>query len=267
MRTRPPARYLMPPAKSPSNAPHRRPYRSPLSRLGGYGAGVRLPNMTPLVDVALVILIFLMLAGNFASEEHFFKAGAVQPDGEGRPRRRAADAGPRIDVHAGGRAKRGLRRVGRGRAGRLPRKGSGRRPLRPPASSPPAGRRRRTCGSSSTPAPACCRARWSPPTTPPSGRSSSGSASPRDGEGALSLRSLLRVIRLREIVPRVTDPPAWSPPVTTAVTTTRTTRARHLPKPYNGQQRSVRRDAHFSGLGRGSQRHVKRNASIETHQR
>ena len=29
------------------------------------------PNMTPLVDVVMVILIFLMLAGSFASAEHF----------------------------------------------------------------------------------------------------------------------------------------------------------------------------------------------------
>jgi biopolymer transport protein ExbD len=29
------------------------------------------PNMTPLVDVVMVILIFLMLAGKFGSEEHY----------------------------------------------------------------------------------------------------------------------------------------------------------------------------------------------------
>src|SRR3954470_6731334 len=29
------------------------------------------PNMTPLVDIVMVILIFLMLAGSFASAEHF----------------------------------------------------------------------------------------------------------------------------------------------------------------------------------------------------
>ena len=32
--------------------------------------------------------------------------------------------------------------------------------------------------------------------------------------------------------PRVTDPPAWSPPVTTAAITARATGARHYPKPY-----------------------------------
>ena len=29
------------------------------------------PNMTPLVDVVMVILIFLMLAGTFGANEHF----------------------------------------------------------------------------------------------------------------------------------------------------------------------------------------------------
>src|SRR4029079_11843482 len=29
------------------------------------------PNMTPLVDVVMVILIFLMLAGKFGGQEHF----------------------------------------------------------------------------------------------------------------------------------------------------------------------------------------------------
>ena len=32
------------------------------------------PNMTPLVDVVMVILIFLMLAGSFASAEHFLRS-------------------------------------------------------------------------------------------------------------------------------------------------------------------------------------------------
>lgn len=31
------------------------------------------PNMTPLVDIVMVILIFLMLAGNFGADEHFLK--------------------------------------------------------------------------------------------------------------------------------------------------------------------------------------------------
>ena len=29
------------------------------------------PNMTPLVDVVMVILIFLMLAGSFGATEHY----------------------------------------------------------------------------------------------------------------------------------------------------------------------------------------------------
>jgi biopolymer transport protein ExbD len=32
------------------------------------------PNMTPLVDVVMVILIFLMLAGSFVGAEHFLKS-------------------------------------------------------------------------------------------------------------------------------------------------------------------------------------------------
>jgi len=34
------------------------------------------PNMTPLVDVVMVILIFLMLAGSFASAEHYLVSTA-----------------------------------------------------------------------------------------------------------------------------------------------------------------------------------------------
>src|SRR6267143_30177 len=36
-----------------------------------YDAG---PNMTPLVDVVMVILIFLMLTGSFAAGEHFLQS-------------------------------------------------------------------------------------------------------------------------------------------------------------------------------------------------
>jgi biopolymer transport protein ExbD len=35
------------------------------------------PNMTPLVDVVMVILIFLMLAGSFAASEHYLQSSAV----------------------------------------------------------------------------------------------------------------------------------------------------------------------------------------------
>jgi biopolymer transport protein ExbD len=36
------------------------------------------PNMTPLVDVVMVILIFLMLAGSFGTSEHFMVASLPQ---------------------------------------------------------------------------------------------------------------------------------------------------------------------------------------------
>ena len=35
------------------------------------------PNMTPLVDVVMVILIFLMLAGSFGTSEHFLSTKAL----------------------------------------------------------------------------------------------------------------------------------------------------------------------------------------------
>ena len=40
------------------------------------------PNMTPLVDVVMVILIFLMLCGSFGGLEHFLASSL--PDGGGR---------------------------------------------------------------------------------------------------------------------------------------------------------------------------------------
>src|SRR6476659_6576187 len=47
------------------------------------------PNMTPLVDVVMVILIFLMLAGSFGTSEHFMASktpihlrGAAGPNGQ-----------------------------------------------------------------------------------------------------------------------------------------------------------------------------------------
>jgi biopolymer transport protein ExbD len=38
------------------------------------------PNMTPLVDVVMVILIFLMLAGSFGSGEHYMVSSASMHD-------------------------------------------------------------------------------------------------------------------------------------------------------------------------------------------
>ena len=45
------------------------------------------PNMTPLVDVVMVILIFLMLAGNFGGSSQFLvsKQPLKQKGGQGRP--------------------------------------------------------------------------------------------------------------------------------------------------------------------------------------
>jgi biopolymer transport protein ExbD len=45
------------------------------------------PNMTPLVDVVMVILIFLMLAGSFGSESLFMvsKQAIKKTGGQGRP--------------------------------------------------------------------------------------------------------------------------------------------------------------------------------------
>jgi biopolymer transport protein ExbD len=42
------------------------------------------PNMTPLVDVVMVILIFLMLAGSFAASEHYLQSStAITKTGAG----------------------------------------------------------------------------------------------------------------------------------------------------------------------------------------
>ena len=45
------------------------------------------PNMTPLVDIVMVILIFLMLAGSFGGETQFLlsKQGIKKSGGVGRP--------------------------------------------------------------------------------------------------------------------------------------------------------------------------------------
>jgi len=41
------------------------------------------PNMTPLVDIVMVILIFLMLAGSFVGAEHYLVSNAISPNGAG----------------------------------------------------------------------------------------------------------------------------------------------------------------------------------------
>ncbi len=43
------------------------------------------PNMTPLVDVVMVILIFLMLAGQFGGAEHFLTSNVPMATGPGTP--------------------------------------------------------------------------------------------------------------------------------------------------------------------------------------
>ena len=48
------------------------------------------PNMTPLVDVVMVILIFLMLAGSFGTSEHFM-ASKTPIHSKGGPTNQAPD--------------------------------------------------------------------------------------------------------------------------------------------------------------------------------
>ena len=48
------------------------------NRAPSYHAG---PNMTPLVDVVMVILIFLMLAGSFGASQHFLAADMADTGG------------------------------------------------------------------------------------------------------------------------------------------------------------------------------------------
>ena len=43
------------------------------------------PNMTPLVDVVMVILIFLMLAGSFGAASHFLPGGLLGKSGVPKP--------------------------------------------------------------------------------------------------------------------------------------------------------------------------------------
>lgn len=58
------------------------------------------PNMTPLVDVVMVILIFLMLAGSFGIQERAIRGRADITDGIGKPvPGPVIDVPTRIDVH------------------------------------------------------------------------------------------------------------------------------------------------------------------------
>ncbi|HEX8911618.1 MAG TPA: biopolymer transporter ExbD [Humisphaera sp.] len=54
------------------------------------------PNMTPLVDVVMVILIFLMLAGNFGTSERYMVTTLPVMDGGGQksPRKRDVNDEP-----------------------------------------------------------------------------------------------------------------------------------------------------------------------------
>lgn len=59
------------------------------------------PNMTPLVDIVMVILIFLMLAGSFGTQEHVLESKLPIQDGHGRgPSDRPVFETPtRLDIH------------------------------------------------------------------------------------------------------------------------------------------------------------------------
>jgi biopolymer transport protein ExbD len=57
--------------------------RLQVSRKIHYEAG---PNMTPLVDVVMVILIFMMLAGSFGGAEHYLMSNMpIVRNGAGKP--------------------------------------------------------------------------------------------------------------------------------------------------------------------------------------
>jgi biopolymer transport protein ExbD len=59
------------------------------------------PNMTPLVDVVMVILIFLMLAGSFGGTAHFLisKQGIKSSGGHGRPLKPGEIPDINLDIH------------------------------------------------------------------------------------------------------------------------------------------------------------------------
>jgi len=59
------------------------------------------PNMTPLVDVVMVILIFLMLAGSFGGEAHFLmsRQGIKASGGHGRPLKPGEVPDINLEIH------------------------------------------------------------------------------------------------------------------------------------------------------------------------
>src|ERR1700722_19824311 len=59
------------------------------------------PNMTPLVDVVMVILIFLMLAGSFGGAARFLmsKQGIKASGGHGRPLKPGEVPHINLDIH------------------------------------------------------------------------------------------------------------------------------------------------------------------------
>ncbi len=80
------------------------------------------PNMTPLVDVVMVILIFLMLAGSFGGAEHYmvsnipFKEKGV--GGQAAPKGMIPDEP--LDIRVDSTADRWVAQVGRLRASDVP---------------------------------------------------------------------------------------------------------------------------------------------------
>jgi biopolymer transport protein ExbD len=65
----------------------------------GYHVG---PNMTPLVDVVMVLLIFLMLAGSFGAKEVLLPIRTPDEPADVHPARAIVDPGRQLDVFVGG---------------------------------------------------------------------------------------------------------------------------------------------------------------------
>jgi biopolymer transport protein ExbD len=57
------------------------------------------PNMTPLVDVVMVILIFMMLCGSFGGIEHYLQSNLpIKKEGGGRTEKKSAFDDVQVDV-------------------------------------------------------------------------------------------------------------------------------------------------------------------------